>query len=361
MKILIDEGLSTYGKMSGIGYVSSLVWRHLQNIVECDITDYSYLGKYPRSLRRIIYLTKVNIKKYHPEYDIVHFTNHYVPILKPPTKFIATIHDLVAFKYPESLSKYYLPYIKHALVQSIRRVSAIITPSESMKTEILNHYTNIDESKIYVCLNGVNDIFYEPSLINNDRSLTLISNLIADEKYYLCVGTIEKRKNILFLLEVFTEAYKKDLIPRERKLVLVGKAGYEFALLKKYIHHPNVLWFDNIDEISLHMLYQKSKALIFPSLYEGFGIPVAEAIVTGIPVIASNISTNIEFNRRHNNQLLLFDIGNKNELMEILSFVEKNDNLKNQLNYGNVSMYNYHNVAKTYLDVYRSVIDIHKN
>jgi glycosyltransferase involved in cell wall biosynthesis len=268
---------------------------------------------------------------------------------------------LVAFKYPESLSKYYRPYIKHALVQSIHRVSAIITPSEAMKAEILNYYHDIDESYIYVCLNGVNNVFYKDPLINNDRSITMSSTLIEDEKYYLCVGTIEKRKNVSFLLEVFTNAYKRGLIPQDRKLVLVGKAGYEFALVKRYIHHPNILWFDNLDEISLHMLYQKSKALIFPSLYEGFGIPVAEAIVTGIPVIASNISTNIEFNHRHNNQLLLFDIGNKDSLMELLSFVEGNDNLKKQLNYGNVSMYNYHNVAKTYLDVYRNVINIDKH
>jgi glycosyltransferase involved in cell wall biosynthesis len=356
MKILIDEGLSTYGRMSGIGHVSFSLWKHLQKYTNCDITDYSYLGNLPRSIRRPFYMTAVNIKRYFSDYDIIHYTNHYAPKPKAATLQVCTIHDLTAFKHPDSLPKSYLPYIQRSLKNIINRVSAIVTPSESIKSEIIGMFDLHRNIEMKVCLNGVRDLFYtqqsEADIIQTLSSLGLLAN-----KYFIFVGTLEKRKNTSFLIKTFIEAHFNAELSKETKLVLIGKAGFGFDEIIKNIDNRNVLWFNNINQTQLLSLYKKSKALIFPSLYEGFGIPIAEAMVTGVPIIASNISTNLEFNKRHNNQIKIFELGNKESLRCLLSDIDKEDDPMSQLNYGDVTIYKYDNVARQHYELYKLILN----
>ncbi len=355
MKILINEGLSTLGNLTGIGNVSYNLWKHLNKITDCDLSNYNYLKYLPRIIRRQLYIINVNLETiFNKKYDIIHYQNYYTP--KPHRKIIqvTTIHDLSVFKYPQLFPEYYLPYIRRAIIKSLERVEAIVTPSESIKAEILDKFKNIQEQKVNVIFNGVNELYFNQ--IKNENIFELNQPYINDS-FFLFVGTLEQRKNISFLLNTFINAYKSSAISKNTKLILVGKAGFGFNEIEHLIKHPNIVWLRYIQNENLIQLYKTCKALVMPSLYEGFGIPVAEAIVTNTPIIASNIPTNLEFHKRHNNQLFLFDLNNKENLIELLSYIDNNSNLRSNLNYGGTSIYSYTEVVRNHINLYRSILN----
>ena len=94
MKVLIDEGLSTLQQLGGIGYFSLSLWEHLKKFVECDITDYHYLKRFPRVAKRMLYLGLANIEPLKQQYNIIHYQNYYVPRFLGKSKGVVTIHDL---------------------------------------------------------------------------------------------------------------------------------------------------------------------------------------------------------------------------------------------------------------------------
>lgn len=355
MKILINEGLSTLGNITGIGNVSYNLWKHLNKIADCDLSNYSYLHYFPRIIRRQLYIINVNLETiFNKEYDIIHYQNYYTP--KPHRKInqVTTIHDLSVFKYPQSFPEYYLPYIRKAIIKSLERVEAIITPSGSIKAEILDKFNFIQEQKVNVILNGVNEMYYNQN--NNDNNFDS-NQSYKNDSFFLFVGTLEQRKNISFLLNTFINAYKSSAISKNTKLILVGKAGFGISEIKNMINHPNIVWLRYIQNENLIHLYKTCKALVMPSLYEGFGIPIAEAIVTNTPIIASNIPTNIEFHKRHNNQLFLFDLNNEERLKELFTYIDNNINLRSNLKYGDISMYSYDEVVRNHINLYRSILN----
>lgn len=354
MKILINEGLSTLGNLTGIGNVSYNLWTHLNKIVDCDLTNYYYLRAIPRIIRRQLYIAIVNFESIlNNKYDIIHFQNYYTPKPFGKTIQVATIHDLSVFEFPQSYPKHYLPYITRAIINTLNRVEAIITPSENAKNILLKLFHNIPEHKVSVIFNGVNDIFYKHT--QPDKN-TYENESFYNDGFFLFVGTLEHRKNISFLLDTFIKAHNSSAISKNTKLMVVGKAGFGFNEIKNKLQHKNIIWLQNIQNDNLVGLYKSCKGFIMPSLYEGFGIPVAEAIVTQTPIIASNIPTNIEFNNRHNNGLYTFELNNENRLIELLSYIDNNIGLRNNLNYGDVSLYSYDKVAQKHLDLYNSIL-----
>lgn len=354
MKILINEGLSTLSNLTGIGNVSYNLWKHLNKITICDITNYKYLRIVPRLIRRQIYILITNLQNIvNNKYDIIHYLNYYTPRPFGKAKQVTTIHDMTAFLHPNTLPRLYLYYIKRAIIKSLNRNSAIIVPSNSIKNDLLSTFTFIDESMIHVCFNGVNEnYFLKSSHFNNN----LKNNNDNEPKYFLYVGTLERRKNIKFLIEAFLEASTKSAISEDLHLLLIGKLGFGNEDFINLLKHPRIKWLNYVSNDEIINFYKNSIALILPSIYEGFGITVAEAIILGVPVIASNIPTNIEFNNRHNKQLFLFDLNNKNQLLELLKYLSNNRDIRTKINYGNTSIYSYDTVAMEHFKIYQSLI-----
>jgi len=195
-----------------------------------------------------------------------------------PKKSVVFVHDL-AFKYfPEAYSKYELYLQENAINNIISKATKIVVSSESNRCDIIKFY-------------GVKNISVVPLAYDDS-----IYNHQSDSKkgdYFLFVGRLEKRKN----LENIVKSFKIFLntFPHY-KLVLVGKTGYGWKEVENEINsdpkiRERVKIVGFVENAKLSILYQQAKALVFPSLYEGFGYPILESMASGTPVITSKIST----------------------------------------------------------------------
>jgi len=202
---------------------------------------------------------------------------------------VVTIHDLIfrvlPSTYPVIDRRVYNFKFRYACKNSDR----IIAISESTRNDIIEHY-KIEPEKISVAYQSAASLFFEPQ--NKIATNKVIASLKLPSEYLLYVGSITERKNILVLLEALYRLPVGERIP----LLIVGKgAGYR-AKAELFIKEKKlkdlIIWLDNLsDNYQLQAVYQQAAAFIYPSRYEGFGIPVAEALLSGTPVIASNKSS----------------------------------------------------------------------
>lgn len=350
LSILIDEGMSSYKNPTGIGLHALNLYKHLSKITNCSITNYSLMRFIPKGIRKFSIDIYINILHPYRKYDIVHYQNNYVPFTKGNNKKVVTIHDLGAFFYPETIPFIYVEYIKHSIKQAVKRADAIITPSNSVKDEILNMFSNA--KNVYVCYDGIREIFFEKT----DDSLHKYN--LKPYSYFFFLGSLSKRKNLSFLLNAFLYAKKQNLIAKDTLLVLGGYKWWGASEFEKLINkNRDIITLGYIDEKDIPAIYKYSKAFIFPSIYEGFGMPIVEAMSQGVPIIISNISTSIELNNRHNNKMFVFELGNLDSLVEILKYLDKNyEKLRKEIDYGDLSIYNYDNIAKAHLKIYQNLI-----
>lgn len=189
----------------------------------------------------------------------------------PPAKakIIAPIYDMVVYKYPETSHPSIVATQKRRIEWVKKEADIIVTISESSRHDI-NEILNIPLEKIRVVYPAVADEF-----------LRYKKQDTRNKHYFLAVGTREPRKNFNRLIEAFKKANIKDT-----ELWIVGKSGWE-ELPK--VNGVKFLGF--VDQKEMPELYANAKAFVYPSLYEGFGIPILEAMACGCPVITSNVSS----------------------------------------------------------------------
>lgn len=216
--------------------------------------------------------------------QLYHGLSHEIPfsILKTKIKSIVTIHDLIFLRFP----KYY-KFIDRKLYEwksqsACKHADKIIAISEKTKSDIVEFY-NIDPKKIEVIYQSCDDSFKTPfdkSVLNKIR---FDYNL--PEKYILNVGTIEQRKN----LKLIVQALKT--VNEDYKLVVIGKQTPYFKTVVEEIEKlglkDRILFLKNIPFTDLPGIYQLASVFVYPSFYEGFGIPIIEALYSGIPTIAA--------------------------------------------------------------------------
>ena len=204
---------------------------------------------------------------------------------------IATIHDLVFIRYPETFGYFRRNYFHWAIPRSAYRAGAIITDSEATRRDLID-LLQVDPDRIHVIPLGVGEEFFEtasPDAVEQARSL-----LHLPEQYILTVGTIEPRKNLVRLIEAYAEA-KRRLGRRCPPLVLVGRKGWKYADVFSRIAALNlagdVIWNDFLADDIVRVVYQHATVFACVSLHEGFGLPLLEAMASGVAVIASNCSS----------------------------------------------------------------------
>jgi glycosyltransferase involved in cell wall biosynthesis len=221
------------------------------------------------------------------EIDLYHGLSHEIPfkLKKTGIKSVVTIHDLIFKYYPETYSSIDRKIYDLKFRYACQHADRIIAISENTKQDIVRFY-GINPDKIDVIYQACNPAYYKlRSKVDNDR---IIKKLGIPADFLLSVGTVEPRKNLKKVLEALTWVKRELQVP----LVVVGKG-------RKYKHEAEsfarqaglekpVIWIDNLENIlQLQALYQGAKALIYPSMYEGFGLPVAEALLCKTPVITS--------------------------------------------------------------------------
>ncbi len=230
----------------------------------------------------ILKLDKIIIKnKNYPVSNLQYFfsPNLSFTSVSKNTKHILTVHDLSFEFFRECFS--WKQRVRHKLIRPKRQsqqASMILAPSNNTKKDLIDHF-GIIENKIKVIYPGVNNV---QSL---DITKQVIKKYNLPPKYILYLGTIEPRKNILGIIE----AYKKSLlIEKGYSLVIAGKRGWnDKSIIEAIQNTPGVKYIKYVDETDKGSIYELSTLFIFPSLYEGFGLPVLEAMSKGVPVLTS--------------------------------------------------------------------------
>lgn len=289
------------------------------------------------------------------EIDVLFVPAHTIPLIHPK-KTVVTIHDLGFEYFPElydkkpigpnnfiikfllntlitifTLGKYKnseYDYHRFAMRNAVKNATSLIAISEFTKKDIINKY-GANQNKISVIYHGVDEKYTQKNTKNKIEIDKLTNKFVP---YIYFIGRIEKKKNIKRLLEAFINLKKRKKI--KEKLVLAGMPGLGYDEIKKVINNSQ----DNIknDIIELgyvsdndHIKYLQSASIfIFPSLFEGFGMPIIEAFSTGTPVICSKVASLPEI---ANNAAIYIDPYNSKNIEESIYDLITNKDLKNKL------------------------------
>ncbi len=218
--------------------------------------------------------------------DVVHYPANVGSVL-PLRNMVITIHDLTFFHNPSWYRYERAHYYRWSVARSAKQASRIITVSTASANEICK-ILGVPADRIDVVYNGV-DERYTPR--NEGEQLAAQGKYRLPDRYFLFVGTIEPRKNVARIIQAWSKVagdIKEDLVIAGREGWKVGPIRLEAELAgqSKRIHFPGFIADDDLPAIM-----SGATALVYPSLYEGFGIPVAEAMACGIPVLTSNVSS----------------------------------------------------------------------
>lgn len=204
---------------------------------------------------------------------------------------VSTIHDVIEFRVTGKFDPYRVLYRRRAVPRMARRSAHVLTVSETSRRDIIELF-GIAPDKVTAIPNGVSPMF-RPAAAAGFNALA--ERWALRRPYVLYVGTLDHPgKNAATLLKAF--AHVRDRLPHGTQLVLAGKPGKGFdnlrAIAKRLDLHEdasNVHWLGFVPDELLPALYAAASAFVFPSLYEGFGLPVVEAFASGVPVITSNV------------------------------------------------------------------------
>jgi len=212
---------------------------------------------------------------------LLHVPHYNVPVTSV-SRALVTVHDLIHLKFPQFLpSGFAHAYARFFLLRVVPRARAIITVSEHSKRDLVE-LLRVPEAKITVTPLGTSDAFHPRTA---DEIAPILASRGLEAGYLLYVGNLKEFKNVPFLVDTYAKLRVRhpDLPP----LVLVGRnsiPGFE----EKIRSTPGVRWLSSLEFDQLPPFYCGARALIYPSLYEGFGLPPLEAMASGTPVVCSN-------------------------------------------------------------------------
>ncbi|HEX9987118.1 MAG TPA: glycosyltransferase family 1 protein [Chloroflexia bacterium] len=284
--------------------------------------------------------------------DLCHFTNYLAP-LSCDCPNIVTIHDMTVFITPR-FHRFKTLVLDRTLIPKVaRRADAIITVSNSARYDILR-YLKVPKEKVRVILSGASPLF-QP-VTDPERLEAVKAQYGLHQPFILYVGTIEPRKNLTRLIQAFGKL-KQQRLPH--KLVIVGQRGWHcapiFAEVERLGLANDILFTGYVPSEDLPALYSLAESMAFPSLYEGFGLPVIEAMACGAPVVTSRSSSLMEV---AGDVALLVDPLSVEELADALYRLHREPELREELSRQGIlraSHFTWENTARATLDLYEHV------
>jgi glycosyltransferase involved in cell wall biosynthesis len=222
--------------------------------------------------------------------DLFHAPHYVLPALIP-CKAVVTIHDCIHLRFPQYLpSRLGYAYARTSMWIATHRSTRVLTVSEASKRDILKYF-HVPQHKIDVIYNGIDERFGETP--SPDEVLRVRERYQLNDPFVLYAGNIKPHKNLERLIEAF------HLLRRNGhetvKLLIIGDEISKYATLRRAVHkyklHKHVRFFGFVPDKTLAVLYRLARVFVFPSLYEGFGLPPLEAMASGTPVITSNVSS----------------------------------------------------------------------
>jgi glycosyltransferase involved in cell wall biosynthesis len=236
------------------------------------------------------------------------------------------IHDLAFLHFPKGISGTQLRFYKRNTPDYIAKAKKLITVSDFSKADILEHYPAA-ASKLHVIHNGIRSSFRPRSFEERE---TVKQQYTGGKEYFLCTGSLHPRKNGMNLLKAFSLFKKRQ--QSSMKLVLAGRLAWKYESftesLKSYKYREDVILTGYLPEEELAALTAAAYAMVYPSLYEGFGLPVAEAMQSGVAVITSSGSAMQEIAGA---AALYADPTDINALADQLKRIYKDETLRSEL------------------------------
>ena len=260
------------------------------------ITPSNFLGKTLKGWWRRIGMVK---QITNAEIDIFHGISNELPlsIKKSKVKTVVTIHDIIFERFPETYNFDERFVHRWKVKQACKIADAVIAISEQTKTDLINYY-KIDKNKIFVAYQSCNPIFQQ--LVCEAVKATIKQRYNLPDQYFLFVSSIAPRKNLISICKALVLLKDKMTIP----LVVIGNGKKEKKEAKQFLYEngitERVIFLnempvaneDNfISAADFPAIYQQALALIYPSIFEGFGLPLLEALWSGLPIISSNTSS----------------------------------------------------------------------
>jgi len=269
------------------------------------------------------------IKKYYPNAKLLNLIN-LAPILCENNYVV--LHDVAFKKYPEFFKKIFLLVYNILVPIILKRAKKVFTVSEFSKSEITNFF-KIDNKKIEVIYNAIDNV--------ENKKTKAMNN----EKYILAVGSLEPRKNMLRLIDAISQQdkYKLIIVGEQNSKVFNGKINIDKV--------DNIEFTGYVDDKTLNELYNNATVFVYPSIYEGFGIPPLEAQKFGIPVILSDIEV---FHEVYGNSVYYVDPYNNKSILNGILRVIEDKNLQKKLmlaGYENIKKYSWRKSTKKILNI----------
>jgi len=305
--------------------------------------------------------------------DLMHFPHFNVPILTPG-KFVVTIHDLILTHFPTRRATTLNPMVyrfktwayRLVIRSAIKRSKKIITVSEFTKKDIIEQF-KIKAEKIVVTYEGVanlakgRDSLFVAKLNNEE----ILKQYHIPNNFLLYVGNAYPHKNLEMLLKVFVKLLERK---PDLRLVLVGKEDYFYDHIhdnaralnlwqKGNVNSP-VIFPGYVSDAQLEILYQEARAYVFPSLYEGFGLPPLEAMARSCPVVSSDRSSLPEI---LGTAAMYFNPEDKNDMVEKIWRLLNDNELRNFLivkGLEQIKKYSWWECANQTLMVYREILHV---
>jgi len=277
------------------------------------------------------------------KFDVFFSPTHYGPIFVSCPQVISIL-DISYKHFPELFKKKDLIKLNLWGTYSIRSSKKIIAISNSSKNDIIKEY-RVPEAKVVAIKLGIK----EPGKSKMSKK-ELFEKYSVGEPYLLFVGTLQPRKNIVRLIEAFSRLKASDM-----KLLIIGRRGWQYKEIleapEKYGVAGQVKFLETVTDEELPTFYENAEAFVLPSLYEGFGLPILEAMKYGCPVLTSNVSSLPEAGE---NAAVYFDPGNVSDIAEKIEKVLSDESLRAKMKkegFEQVKKFSWEKSAKQVLEV----------
>lgn len=294
--------------LDGIGVYSKNLWQNLSENKECDLHALRFgvcdaplsqapspLSCVPIRFNRQVALSIVTglpfnqLGSYERAIDVFHATDHHIPKLRS-VPVVATLMDAIPFVHPEWVSPKLRFFKNFAFKRSAHWAERIITISEYSKHDISEHFS-IPLERIDSIPLGVDGAFY--ARVSTESIDNTLNRYQVSRGCFVFVGTLQPRKNVRRIIQAHRQL--PLMIRESHPLLIIGKFGWGDPSIVNDLRSMEQIghgrWLDNVSNSDLHAFLQSAAALVYPSLYEGFGLPILEGFASGLPVISSNTTS----------------------------------------------------------------------
>jgi glycosyltransferase involved in cell wall biosynthesis len=232
------------------------------------------LSRFSRPLTAAAYVLWMQLA----DCDVFFGANYFLPRLHGAVarRRVVTVHDLTYKRFPELLQKETLENLDRQMQREVAVADAIVCVSESTRRDLLRYY-DADPARVFAILSGLGT----PAVAETFDGLP--------SRYILFVSTIEPRKNLDTLIDAYERL--RDSGAYDGSLVVVGRIGWKAESLVPRLRGRGILHLDYVPAPQLATIYERAEAFVFPSIYEGFGFPLLEAMARGVPTIAAHSSS----------------------------------------------------------------------